>query len=129
MSIQYFHNDERKHNPHNECQSYTAVVDVPPLHELKFAIQEYVNGNQRELSIPAGLTLVHPKDQYCKATGRTEALSKCKTLLWVIKHIRFGFNRSEIELCCIDPSNQLGSIILELSPNRKKPHLIYVTIN
>ncbi len=118
--IQYYHGN------FVSLQSYTAAVEVPTLEQVHNLVLDYCKGEQKAVSIPAGLVTVSPKDQYNKKTGRHESLKKTQSLPFVLKNIYFGNDRTTLELTCENRKSNIYKIILELGPNRTKPFLIIV---
>ncbi len=116
--LQYFH------GMYDCLPNYTAVVEVPSLAQVQNLIKDYAEGKRETVSIAAGITRVNPKDQYCKATGRTESLTRCKSRPFVLNSIRFEPNRTVVILHCLE--QEILTIKLEISPNWEKPHLTYV---
>lgn len=72
-NVQYFHGTKEK--LFNDKQ-YTVAVEVPLRSTLKLDIYNLLGTNITEIPLSVGFSIVNPKDQYNKKTGRELSLER-----------------------------------------------------
>lgn len=124
--VQYYHNNLSKRDIINYNDAFTAVCEVPTILKLYTLVTDHLNGIHNTIGIPVGVTWVNPKDNYCKETGRTESLKKCKTIPFTLSSIHFRNGNTEITLECPDEKYGVDSIVLELGPDRNRAYFVSI---
>ena len=120
MNVQYYH---RNLKFFTYAPKFTAVCEVPSKINLLAAITASIV-QQVFLDIPVGITFVNPKDQYCKATGRTESLAKCRTETFYFSNIKYNEHTIDITLTNTDEDSKVHSIKFEIKNGRDKVYFI-----
>ena len=119
--LQYFHAiGEYKNGAKNE---YTVVIRTPTNEQLKLMVQYLMDHKRGTITIPIGISKVHPKENYIKKIGREESQKKITEAAFEL--IRIHFNAEDNTLIF-----KSGSIILTFVTKKdwQTPHLIDVNI-
>lgn len=114
MNIQYFHCKDQK---------FTAAVDVPFTRQ---DLEEIVSTPHLKAALMIGIAKKHPKDRYCKATGRTIALGKLEQVIFELEHIGVERKTKRLVYQFYCPEKFM-MVHIRTSHKSDKPHVILVT--
>lgn len=86
----------------------TFAYDLPPADLFHYMFKQ----GESIINFPFGVTWVHPKDNYCKATGRTRALKNVRTTEFKLDGINLNGGRQHYIL---SKGGDSKSVILYIS--------------
>ena len=113
--IQYYHGRLEKYH----WREFTLACVVPNILDFTESIGYTLVSNEIYYGIRVGITLLHPKDHYCKKTGREKSFGNIKYTKFKLDSIEFLEDR----IIYYFRSDNI-SLEFESKPTRNKLYLI-----